>query len=78
MDFEVKGIILLGYFNCDWSQEKEGPHTNRLADLANIYINYMQQLIEDPSRIARTSSKLIDLTFTNKPEIIHTCGVDHL
>jgi hypothetical protein len=39
MDFEVKGIILLGYFNCDWSQEKEGPRTNRLADLANIYIS---------------------------------------
>ncbi len=52
MDSENKEIILLGYYNCDWSRldsNSANAQTNRLAAIARTF--QFQQLISDPMRI---------------------------
>ena len=79
MDSENKEVVLTGDFNCDWTQLKKNklsPQTNRLVDLADLF--QFQQLIKEPTRITQTCSTLIDLAFSNRPEIRNTTGVEHL
>jgi exonuclease III len=74
MDSENKEIILLGDYNCDWSRldsNSANAQTNKLAGIAQTF--QFQQLISDPTRITANSKTLIDLAFTNKPELINGC-----
>lgn len=79
MDSENKEVILIGDFNCDWSQVNNGnakPQTNKLFEIAKIF--QFEQMIKEPTRITENSKTLIDLAFTNKPEIVINSGVVHL
>jgi hypothetical protein len=79
MDSENKEIILLGDYNCDWSRldsNSANAQTNKLAGIAQTF--QFQQLVSDPTRITANSKTLIDLAFTNKPELINGAGVIHL
>ena len=78
MDSEGKEIVLIGDFNCDWTFErnKTNLQTSKLIDLANQF--QLAQLIKEPTRITETTSTLIDLAFSNRPEIINSSGVEHL
>ena len=38
----------------------------------------LEQLIEEPSRIAKNTWSQIDLVFSNRPEIIVKSGVEHI
>jgi hypothetical protein len=79
MDSDNKEIILLGDYNCDWSRldsNSANAQTNKLAGIAQIF--QFQQLVSDPTRITANSKTLIDLAFTNKPELINGSGVIHL
>ena len=79
MDSENKEVILIGDFNCDWSRlisnNKANVQTNKLAELAGTF--QFEQLINEPTRITSTTKTLIDLAFTNKPELINGSGVIH-
>jgi hypothetical protein len=79
MDSDNKEIILLGDYNCDWSRldsNSANAQTNKLAGIAQIF--QFQQLISDPTRITANSKTLIDIAFTNKPELINGSGVIHM
>ncbi|XP_028416157.1 uncharacterized protein LOC114539748 [Dendronephthya gigantea] len=79
MDNENKEVILIGDFNCDWSQivnNNASSQTKKLAELTKTL--QFEQLINEPTRVTETSKTQIDLAFTNKPEIIMNTGVDHI
>ena len=78
MDSEGDEIILIGDFNCDLSLEKDklNPQTSKSVDLANRF--RLEQLIKQPTRITQTTSTLIDLAFSNRPEIVLASGMEHL
>ena len=75
-DLENKELLLMGDLNCDVSKFPPDAHTRRLQFLSCIY--QLQQLINEPTRVTRTSASLIDLIFTNKKENIVKSGVIHL
>ena len=79
MDSENKEVILIGDFNCDWSvlaNNEANAHTNILAEIMNTL--QFEQLIKEPTRVTATTKTVIDLAFTNKPELINGSGVIHL
>ena len=78
MDSENKEVIGIGDFNCNWScgENKLTSHTTKLVDLAETY--QYEQLIKESTRITETSSTLIDLAFSNRPEIVVDSGVEHI
>ena len=78
MDSEYEEIILIGDFNCDWSQisNNANTQTKKLAELAKTL--QFEQLIKEPTRVTKNSKTLIDVAFTNKPEIIAKSGVVHI
>ena len=79
MDYENKEVITIGDFNCDWNNLAErtiSPQTKRIVDLAQTF--QYEQLIKESTRITETSSTLIDLAFSNKPELIIDSGVEHI
>ena len=51
-------------------------HTRRLQFISCVY--QLEQLINESTRVTRTSASLIDLIFTNKKENIVKSGVIHL
>jgi hypothetical protein len=66
----------MGDLNCDVSKFPPDAHTRRLQFLSCVY--QLEQLINEPTRVTRTSATLIDLIFTNKKENIVKSGVIHL
>lgn len=76
MDAEDKEPICIGDFNCDWLLRKKQPHTTGLAELNEMY--QFEQIIEKPSRIADKTKGLIDLIFSNKPELIVKSGIENI
>jgi hypothetical protein len=79
MDSENKEVILIGYFNCDWSlfaNNEANAHTNILSEIMNTL--QFERLIKEPTRVTATTKTLNDLAFTNKPELINGSGVIHL
>ena len=79
MDSENKKVVLIGDFNCDWTRlinNRSNVQTNKLAEIAKTL--QLEQLINEPARITTTTKTLIDLAFTNKPELINDSGVIHL
>jgi hypothetical protein len=73
---ENKELLLMGDLNCDVSKFPPDAHTRRLQFLSCVY--QLEQLINEPTRVTRTSATLIDLIFTNKKENIAKSGVIHL
>ena len=79
LDSENKEIILIGDFNCDWTGVKSGtmkPQTNKLHEITEAF--QFEQMIEQPTRITDHSETIIDLVFTNKPELVTNFGVIHI
>ena len=62
-DLEDKELLLTGDLNCDVSKFPPDAHTRRLQFLSCIY--QLEQLINEPTRVTRTSATLINLIFTN-------------
>ena len=76
LDNENKEVILIGDFNCDWSRlanNEASNATKKLAETTNIF--QFEQLIKEPTRVTPTTKTLIDLVFTNRPELINASGV---
>ncbi len=73
---ENKELILVGDLNCDVKTLAPDPQTYKLQTLSSLY--QLTQVINEPTRITETTSTLIDLIFTNKPEYISSAGVIHL
>ena len=79
LDSENKEIILIGDFNCDWTGVKSGtmkPQTNKLHEITEAF--QFEQMIDKPTRITDHSETIIDLVFTNKPELVTNFGVIHI
>ena len=78
MDSENKEVIAIGDFNSDWScgEDKLTSHIKKLVDLTETY--QYEQLVKESTKITETSSTLIDLAFSNRPEIIIDSGVEHI
>ncbi len=69
MDSENKEVILIGDFNCDWSQivnNHANSQTKKFVELTKTL--QFEQLIKEPTRVTESSKTQIDLAFTNKPE----------
>ena len=75
-DLEDKEILLMGDLNCDVSKFPPDAHTRRLQFLSCVY--QLEQLINEPTRVTRTSATLIDLIFTNRNENVVKSGIIHL
>ena len=75
-DMENKELILGGDLNCDVNKLAPDSQTHKLQTLSSLY--QLTQVINEPTRITETTSTLIDLILTNKPEYISTVGVLHL
>ena len=75
-DIENKELILVGDLNCDVNKLAPDSQTHKLQTLCSLY--QLTQVINEPTRITETTSTLIDLILTNKPEYISTGGVLHL
>ena len=79
LDSEDKKTILIGDFNCDWTGVKSGKvklQTNKLYEITQTF--QFKQMIDQPTRITNNSEIIIDLAFTNKPELIIRSGVIHI
>ena len=79
VDSENMEVILIGDFNCDWSQianKNANSQTKKLVELTKTL--QFEQLIKEPTRVTEISKTQIDLAFTNKPEIVFNSGVDHI
>ena len=75
-DLEDKEILFMGDLNCDVSKFPPDAHMHRLQFLSCVY--QLEQLINEPTRVTRTSATLIDLIFTNRNENIVKSDVIHL
>ena len=79
MDSENMEVILIGDFNCDWSQianKNANSQTKKLVELTKTL--QFGELIKEPTQVTEISKTQIDLAFTNKPEIVFNSGVDHI
>ena len=65
----------MGDLNCDL-QSKGNVNLIALLNITDIY--GLEQLINEPTRITPTTSTLIDLIFTNRPENVYWSGVSHI
>ncbi len=63
-----KALFILGYFNDNLLGDD-----NKMTKI--IRNNKLTQIIDKPTRVTPTSSTLLDLAITNKPDAIHTCNV---
>ena len=52
------------------------PQTNKLHEITEAF--QFEQMIEQPTRITDHSEAIIDLVFTNKPELVTNFGVIHI
>ena len=52
------------------------PQTNKLHEITEAF--QFEQMIEQPTRITDNSETIIDLVFTNKPELVTNFGVIHI
>ena len=73
---ENKELLLVGDLNCDVIKAPPDPQTRRLQFLCSLY--QIEQLINEPTRVTRTSATQIDLSLINRPENISSSGVIHL
>ena len=65
----------MGNLSCDL-QSKDNGNVKALLSITDIY--GLEQLINEATRITPTTSTLIDLIFTNRPENVYCSGVSHV
>jgi len=65
----------MGDINCDLLSENNA-NFNALLNVSDVC--GLKQLITEPTRITPSSSSLIDLTFTNQPNLVSFLGVFHV
>ena len=75
-DQEYKDLFILGDFNCDWNKSPLDSHTHRLKSLCTLY--QLGQIINEPTRVTKSSANQIDLILLNNPESISNFGVIEL
>ena len=75
-DLENKEVIIMGDLNCDISKSPLEAHTRKFQFLSSLF--QFDQLINEPTRVTKTSATLIDIMLTNKEENISKSGVIHL
>ena len=69
-------VNIIGDFNCDIIASPLNSHTKRLLELCNLY--QYHQVINEPTRITKSSSTTIDLFITNNPTLFNSSGVCHI
>ena len=74
-DSENLEHFFIGDLNCDL-QSKDNVNVKALLNITHIY--GLEQLINEPTRITPTTSTLIDLIFTNRPENVYCSGLSHV
>ena len=62
-------LLIMGDLNCDISKTPQDPNTRKLLFSFSLY--QFDQLINEPTRVTRTSATMIDLFFANKRENIY-------
>ncbi len=75
LDTENIEHYLMGDINCDLLSENNA-NVNALVNVSDVY--GLKQLITEPTRITPSSRSLIDLIFTNQPDLISFSGVSHV
>ena len=75
-DAESKELLLVGDLNCDVTKVSPDLHTRQLQFLCSLY--QIDQLIDKPIRVTKTSATLIDLVLTNTKDNISASGAIHL
>ena len=75
LDTENIEHYLMGDINCNLLSENNA-NVNALLNISDVY--GLKQLITEPTRITPSSSSLIDLIFTNQPDLISFSGVSHV
>ena len=65
----------IGDINCNLFSEINA-NVNALLNISDVY--GLKQLISEPTRITPSSSSLIDLVFTNQPDLVSFSGVSHV
>ena len=75
-DQEYKDLFILGDLNCDWNKSPLDSHTRKLKSLCTLY--QLQQIINEPTRVTKSSATQIYLTQLNHPESISNFGVIEL
>ena len=73
MDYE---LYVMEDLNCNTDKFSPDHNTRKLLFLTALY--QLEQLINEPTRVTKTSASLIDLVFTNKRKNISHLGVIHL
>ena len=68
-------MYILGDLNCDLLPIVSDCATKKLKSLLETY--QLSQLIDEPTRITKTSSTLIDHLITNNPQKVISYGVIH-
>ena len=76
IDAENVEFYVLGDLNYNLAAPQLDHNANLLSSIADVYS--LQQLITDPTRCTESSSTLIDLVFTNRPDRIVCSGVSHI
>ena len=66
----------MGDLNCNTDKFSPDYNTRKLLFLSALY--QLEQLINEPTTVTKTSASLIDLVFTNKRKNISHSGVIHL
>ncbi|CAB4031226.1 RNA-directed DNA polymerase from transposon BS, partial [Paramuricea clavata] len=59
--------------NCDWNKTPLDSHTQRLKNICVLY--QLSQIIDEPTRVTKSSATQIDLILANNPESISNHGV---
>ena len=73
MDYE---LYVMEDLNCNTDKFSPDHNTRKLLFLTALY--QLEQLINEPTRVTKTSASLIDLVFINKRKNISHSGVIHL
>ncbi len=72
-EIESKQLLVLEDLNCDWNKTPLDSHTQKLKNICVLY--QLSQIIDEPTRVTKSSATQIDLILANNPESISNHGV---
>ena len=72
-EIESKELLVLRDLNCDWNKTPLDSHTQKLKNICVLY--QLSQIIDEPTRVTKSSATQIDLILANNPESISNHGV---
>ena len=76
MESGLKDLFIYEDLNRDWNKSPLDSHTHRLKSLCTLY--QLQQFINEPTRVTKSSATQIDLSLLNNLESISNFGVIEL